>query len=134
MVGLAWGCGDSAGVTEADLIGTWNATAFKFSDFGDPVTDFDVMLIGGSVQIVIAANGAYTVTITIPQVPPEVTDGTWALQGNNLLVLTESGSSDVTELTVSLSGATLTVHASDLTFDFGSGDVPARLDATFVKG
>jgi hypothetical protein len=134
LVGLAWGCGDSTGVTEADLVGTWNATAFKFSDFGDPVMDFDVIGIGGSAQIVIAANGAYTVTLTIPNVPPDVATGTWVLQGSNVLILTQTGETSGTEMTVSLSGTTLTVHSTDLMFDFGSGEIPAQLDATFVKG
>ncbi len=134
LAGLAWGCGDSTGVTEADLVGTWNATAFKFSDFGDPVMDFDVIGMGGSVQIVIAANGDYTVTTTIPGVGPDVATGTWVLQGGDLLILTGTGETDGTEMTVGLSGTTLTVHSTDLMFDFGNGEIPAQLHATFVKG
>jgi hypothetical protein len=94
LAGLAWGCGDSTGVTEADLVGTWNATAFKFSDFGDPVMDFDVIGMGGSAQIVINANGTYTVTITIPNVGPDVATGTWVLQGSDILILTQTGDRD----------------------------------------
>jgi hypothetical protein len=132
IAGLAWGCGDSTGVTEADLVGTWHATAFKFSDFGDPVMDFDVIGMGGSVDIVINGNGAYSVVITLPQIPPDTVSGTWVLQGNDLLILTETGG-DATEMTVGLSGTTLTIHSTDLTFDFGNGEIPAQLNATFEK-
>ena len=134
LAGLVWGCGDSTGVTEADLVGTWNATAFKYSDFGDPVMDFDIIGMGGSVQIMIAANDAYTVTVTIPLVGPQVINGTWVLQSGNKLILTDAGETDGVEMTVSISGTTLTVHSTDLMFDFGSGEIPARLDATFEKG
>jgi hypothetical protein len=133
LAGLAWGCGDSTGVTGADLVGTWNATAFEFSDFGDPVMDFDVIGMGGSVEIVINGNGAFTVTVTLPQIPPEVTSGTWVLQGDDLLIFTETGETDGMEMMVGLSGTTLTVHSADLVFDFGSGEIPAQLNATFVK-
>jgi hypothetical protein len=134
LAGLVWGCGDSTGLTEADLVGTWNATAFKFSDFGDPVMDFDVIGMGGSAQIVIAANGTYTVTITIGAA--DVSTGTWVLQGSNVLILTQTGETDGTQMTVSLSGTTLTVHSTDVVFDFddGRGEIPVKLDATFVKG
>jgi hypothetical protein len=133
IAGLAWGCGDSTGVTQADLVGTWHATAFKFSDFGDPVMDFDVIGMGGAVDMVFNGNGAYEIVTSIPLVPPDTLSGTWVLQGNDLLVLTETGSADVTEVTVGLSGTTLTVHSTDLTFDFGNGEIPAQLNATFEK-
>jgi len=134
LAGLAGGCGDSTGVTEADLVGTWNATAFKFSDFGDPVMDFDVIGMGGSVEMAINANGTFTLTVTIPGPGPQVTDGTWVLQGDDVVIFTGTGETDGMETTVALSGTTLTVYSDDLVFDFGDGEIPAQLDATFVKG
>jgi hypothetical protein len=131
LLGCAVGCDDSAGVAETDLVGTWEATAFKFSDFGDPVMDVDVIGMDGSVTMTVNADRTFTLTVTI--VGPEVTNGTWELQGDDLLILTDSGEVDGSELTVSLSGTRLTVYSDDVEFDFGDGFLPAQLDAVFEK-
>lgn len=130
LIGLGVACSDTTGITEADLVGTWNATAFKFSDFGNPVMDFDVIGIGGSATATFAAGGAYQIAVSIF---PDTLTGTWALQGTNTLILAQAGVTDTTEFQVSLSGTTLTLYSNDLTFDFGSGEIPAQLNATFVK-
>jgi len=133
LVGLGVACSDSTGVTGADLVGTWNATQFVFSDFGDPVTDFDVMATGGTVKITFRADSSFTIVITIPAVPVDSTEGTWSLPTDTRLILTDQGAASGTELQISLSGTTLTVYSVDVEFDFGNGDIPAKLDATFVK-
>jgi hypothetical protein len=120
-------------VTEDDLIGTWNATEFVFSDFGDPVTDFDVLAEGGSVTMVIRADGTFTLTFTIGGLEPDVVDGTWDLQGDDVLILTEEGEVDGLALEISLDGTTLTVYSDDVEFDFGDGEIPAQLEALFEK-
>jgi hypothetical protein len=131
--GLSLACGDSTGLTEDDLTGTWNATEFVFSDFEDPVTDFHVVPGGGSVTMVIRADGTFTITITLGGLPPDVVNGTWELQGGDVLVITEDGEVDDLALEIELSGTTLTVYSDDVDFDFGDGEIPAQLDATFVK-
>jgi hypothetical protein len=120
-------------VAEDDLIGTWNATTFVFSDFEDPVTDFNVLQGGGSVTMAIRADGTFTITMTVGAFEPEVIDGTWELQGGNVLVITEEGEVDGVALAIELSGTTLTVYSDDVDFDFGDGEIPAQLDATFVR-
>jgi len=128
---VAVGCSDSTGVTNTDLVGTWAASEFVFSDFADPVTDFDVIGMGGGATIVIRADSTFTTTITLPFSDPLVANGTWKLQGDKTLILTEG--SETTALDVSLSGTTLTIHTTDLTFDFGNGEIPAQLNAKFTK-
>ena len=129
VVGLAVACSDTT-IPEADLVGTWNATRFIFSDFGDPVTDFNVIATGGSVQIVIRANNTYTLTFTLAG-STDTEDGTWSVSGSTLTF--DAGTADVTVLEASLSGNTLTIHTEDVEFDFGNGDEPAQLDATFTR-
>jgi hypothetical protein len=131
LIGLGLACSDNTGVTETDLVGTWSAIAFKFSDFGDPVMDFDVIGIGGSATASFVAGGAYQIIVTI--IAPDTTAGTWTLQGTKTLILTSAGGTDTTQYTVSLSGSTLTVYSNDVMFDFGSGEIPAQLNATFVR-
>lgn len=129
----ALGVACESGVTEDDLIGTWNATEFVFSDFGDPVTDFDVLAEGGSVTMGIRADGTFTLTFTIGGLEPDVVDGTWDLQGDDVLILTEEGEVDGLALEISLDGTTLTVYSDDVEFDFGDGEIPAQLEALFEK-
>lgn len=131
VAGLGLACGEDVAVE--DLVGTWNATEFVFSDFGDPVTDFDVLDSGGAVSIVIRANNTYTITFTFPGAEPETDDGTWALDGDVLTF--DAGTADETAFDVSLSGNTLTIHTEDITFDFDEDgdDEPAQLDATFAR-
>jgi hypothetical protein len=62
-----------------------------------------------------------------------VVNGTWELQGGDVLVITEDGEVDDLALEIELSGTTLTVYSDDVDFDFGDGEIPAQLDATFVK-
>jgi hypothetical protein len=130
VAGLALACGSD--VAEDDLVGTWNATEFVFSNFDDPVMDFDVIGEGGAVTIVIRADGTYTATFTFPESEPEVDNGTWELSGSVLTF--DAGTADETDFDVSLSGNTLTIYSDDIgEFDFGDGDEPAQLDATFVR-
>lgn len=129
---LTLACSDSSGVTEENIVGTWNATAFVFSDFADPVTEFDVLAEGGTVEMEIRANGTFTINLNFG-FGGEAVDGTWELQGGNLLILTEEGTIDDIGFEVSLDGTTLTVYSDDVEFDFGDGDIPAQLDAVFTK-
>ena len=89
LAGLMLACSDSTGVTETDLVGTWKASEFTFSDFGDPVMDFHVIEPGGSVTMVINADKTYMLIVTLPVSLPDTTTGTWALPTSSRLVLTE---------------------------------------------
>lgn len=131
LIGLGVSCSDD--VAEADLVGTWTATQFVFSDFGDPVTDFDLLAAGGDVEIVIRANNTYTITFDVPWADPEVDDGTWALAGSVLTF--DEGTADETAFDVSLSGNILTIYTDDITFDFDENgtDDPAQLNARFER-
>jgi hypothetical protein len=133
LTGLMLACSDSTGVTDTDLVGTWKASEFTFSDFGDPVMDFHVIEPGGSATMVIGADKTYMLIVTMPVSLPDTTTGTWALPTSSRLVLTEAGTTNGVELQASLSGSTLTIHTEDVTFDFGAGEIPAQLDATFVR-
>jgi hypothetical protein len=128
---LAVACGED--IVVEDLIGTWNATEFVFSNFEDPVTDVDVIDLGGEVTIIIRADNTYTVQLELPGAEPEEVDGEWVLNGDVLTF--DEGTADETVFNISLSGTTLTIHTEDLEFDFDEDgtDEPAQLDATFVK-
>jgi hypothetical protein len=128
--GLALACGSD--VVEDDLIGTWNATEFVFSNFEDPVTDFDVIAMGGDLSVVIRADGTYTLTLSQPLAEPEVIEGDWVLNGD---VLTLDEGVDAVAFEISLNGDTLTLHSEDVEFDFDDDgtDDPAQVDVTLVR-
>jgi len=130
VAGLALACGSD--VVEEDVIGTWNATEFVFSNFEDPVTDFDVIAMGGDLSIVIRADGTYTLTLSMPFAEPEVIEGEWVLDGD---VLTLDEGVDAVAFEISLDGNTLTLHTEDVEFDFDEDgtDDPAQLDVTLVR-
>lgn len=126
VAGLALACGSD--VAEEDIVGTWNATDFVFSNFEDPVVDFDVIDAGGDITIILRADGTYTITSVFLDLDD---DGDWVLNGDVLTF--DDGTVDESAFDVSLDGNTLTIHGEDLEFDFGDGDEPAQLDATFVR-
>lgn len=128
LLGVA--CSDST-VPEADLVGTWNATAFVFSDFNDPVTEFDVVAEGGTVTIAIRADNTFTLTFTIPGSAQESESGAWSVSGDRLLF--DEGTADEMAFDISLSGNTFTIYTDDVEFDFGNGEEPAEVEATFVR-
>lgn len=128
VAGLALACGSDVAVE--DLAGTWNATEFVFSNFDDPVVDFDVIDAGGDVSIIIRADNTYTITSVLLDLD---IDGDWVLDGNVLTF--DDGTADEVAFDISLDGNTLTVHTEDVEFDFDEDgtDDPAQLDATFVR-
>lgn len=72
VLGLA-GCGDDdpsgpGGISTADLAGTWNATAFEYSQagVGPAVPSYDIVAEGGSATLVIQADGSFTLTTVDP--------------------------------------------------------------------
>jgi hypothetical protein len=129
LAGLAVACGETT-VPVDDLIGTWNATEFVFANFEDPVTDFDVIAMGGDVTIIIRADNTYTITSTLLDLD---IDGDWVLDGDVLTL--DEGTVDEVAFEISLDGNTLTIHTEDVEFDFDEDgtDDPAQIDATFVR-
>jgi len=126
------GCGESLEPTS--LVGTWDATVLRFTNLANQSQSVEVIAGGGSLIITLSANSSYQATITIPGQNPEVTSGTWVYTDLDGLTLTETGEVDGTDFNVNLSGDTMTITSTDgITFDFGAGDVPVRLDATLVR-
>ena len=123
-------CGDS--VAPADLVGTWSATKLQFTNQANSSETIDIVAEGGSFTISILANGTWQATLAIPDMSPQVGGGTYDVSGTDL-VLFETGDPVGTDYSISLSGNTLTITSTDLTWDFGSGDVAARLDGTLVR-
>ena len=126
-------CVDPGDVTQGDLVGTWEADAFVFSDFANPVTEVDVIGLGGSVTITFDANGTYQLTRTVVQ--PAAEGGRWELIGTHQLNLTATGTTAPTAFRAFIytvnGGTVLGLSSDDVRFDFGDGEIPANLTAYF---
>jgi len=124
-------CSDS--IAPETLIGTWDATELRFTNLANSSQSIEIIGLGGNFVITLSVGGTYGATLTAPGVPADVTTGTWVYTDLDGLTLTETGG-DATDINVSLSGNTMTISSTDgITFDFGAGEVSARLDGTLVR-
>ena len=138
----AVGCSDDgdngtdppAGVTLADLAGTWDATEAEFQSLDNPLIRFDLVALGGSLTLTVAANGDYSATIQPPGEAPETETGTVTVQGN-VIDLNVDGVPESVEFDFTLVGNTLTMVTESDEFDFDGDDVddPARLTLVLVR-
>ena len=123
-----------AGVTLADLAGTWDATEAEFQSLDNPLLRFDLVALGGSLTLTVAANGDYTATIQAPGEAPETETGTVTVQGN-VIDLNVDGVPESVEFDFTLVGNTLTMVTESEGFDFDGDDIddPARLTLVLVR-
>ncbi len=141
---LAVACSDDdpTGVTIADLVGTWNATAVTFTAVADttPAT-IDLPIPVVTVTAEIEADGSFTFTISVPGTADQVLTGDFEITGANTFSLTAdvdptnpltgtfSLSTDGNTLTIDLPGTTLLI---DWPPENGTPD-EADFDAVFAK-
>ncbi|HEV8149419.1 MAG TPA: hypothetical protein VGP61_04475 [Gemmatimonadales bacterium] len=139
LVGVAVGAvaacgGDSTGPSLPDIVGTWNATKLEFVSKANAATKADVVALGATVHLVIAANNTFTSTLTPPGQPPDVGNGTYVETATTLTVTTTSDTPpEILVFSMVLSGTTLTLTGASSTFDFGSGPVPVFVNLTLTK-
>jgi hypothetical protein len=130
---VAAGCSDSTSpedVTAADLVGTWEATAFEVTAVGGGAS-MDVIALGGSMTLTAGANGAYTIDITFPGELPEVETGTFTV-AEGVITIDPEGPDSTMSFDFTLSGNTLTLMGED-TMDLGAGDVPVTLEIVLQR-
>lgn len=118
---------DPADITVTDLVGTWTATRFQFTELGGGTT-LDLIQNGGSATLTLAATGALTGAIAFAG-QSDTIDGTVSVAGGKL-TLTEGG--EVTVFDIALDGNTLTLTTDDAAFDFPLDDVDGPVPASLV--
>ncbi|NIV94843.1 hypothetical protein GWN42_19135 [candidate division KSB1 bacterium] len=119
----------SNGVTITDLVGTWTATKFEFTNEVDPDQKIDLIQLGGSFILNINSDGEFSAILTVPGESPDTSSGTLRIQ-NGTLFFDDDSSDDVTaEFTLSRNTLTLTISADDAEIDFDDDgqDDPATL-------
>lgn len=135
------GGGGDTGLTIADFAGTWAAALFRLTSVENTLNAFELIALGGSLTVTVAADGTFTGSATgidLTAVPPTMT--TIPLSGQFVLVdqttLTIDFIPEVPPfftdetMTFTLEGNTLALHDDATTFDFdGNGtEDPAIFD------
>ena len=125
-------CSDSTGLEPDDLAGTWEATAAVMTSVAEPTVSFDLIAEGGTLTIVLNADGGYVFTSAFPGEAPEIEIGTYSVAGD-VLTITAVGE-DPETFTIARDGDTMTLTGDD-DFDFNDDQVdePATLVITMAR-
>lgn len=77
-------------------------------------------------------NAGFTLTVLVPGEAPDITAGSWTLQGTTLTV---SAGGEELVFTVALSGNNLSLTGATVPFDFNGDDIdePATADLALVR-
>ena len=140
---LAAGC-SSDGPTNVqtltidDLVGSWSATSEVFTNNADPSQKFDLIALGGENRFTMLPGGATRTWIDAGTFHDEWDSQANLDAGGNTLTLTPAEASrGVVTFTATLDGSVLTLHSTNVSFDFTltdpSAGVPATVDIVFVK-
>ncbi len=126
-------CGSSStGPDPATLVGTWQATQAQLVAVSNASITIDLVNdLGGTVELVLAADKTFTLTITLPGEPVDQSAGTWV--SSDILTLTfTSGRSGNQQFDLNLNGDTLTLTGANTDYDFPNdviaGPVPAKVN------
>ena len=140
---LAAGCSsdgptDVQTLTIADLVGSWSASSEVFTNNADPSQKFDLIALGGENRFTMLPGGGTRTWIGLGTFQDEWDSQATLDAGGTTLTLTPvEASRAVRTFTVTLDGTVLTLHSTDVTFDFTltdpSGGTPATVDIVFVK-
>ena len=131
--GAALSCGGGTGPDLPNIVGSWHATTIQVTNKANSAQTTNLITLGVTIQVVLNANLSFTATFSAPGQAPDVSTGTY-VQTATTLTLTDNTASggEVNAFTYTLSSSTLTLSGGSLDFDFGSGEVPVRLDVTLV--
>lgn len=132
VAAMAVACSDDTGPSEGELTGSWLATKVELVSVANPATKIDLVALGATVRLVLAASNTYTLTLIVPGEPQEVQTGTWSASKD---VLTLSDSDGDQQFDMSLNGNTLILTGASGEFDFNDDgvDEAATVNVTLVR-
>ena len=131
-------CGGDGGTapSSSDLAGTWRATKMEFVSAANSSTKVDVIALGGSLTVVLNADGGYTSTLIQPDGTQEVTTGNWNVSVDVFtLHYTDGPFTGEMQFDWALSASTLTLQGADSDFDFNNDglDEAAKLNLVLSR-
>ncbi len=112
-----------------DLVGTWYASAFTFTNASNPAQSINVLTYGASFMLVVNEDGSYTATMTDPYSGSEVMTGTMTA-ANGQMTVVEDG--ETTTMTYTLVNGVFTLIRQGEEFDFDDNGVYENAVLTIV--
>ena len=130
---LACGGGNGTGPSPETLTGTWQATKAEMVSQANPATKVDLVALGGQVRLVLTGSKTFTLTVSMPGDPDEITTGSWS---SSVDLLTLAYASGAWQFSMTLSGDPLTLSGADAEYDFNDDgqDEPAKINLVMVRG
>ncbi len=126
LVGMA--CGDSTGVEVQDLVGSWNANLYRYTDDANPAQQVDLITQGASFDMTVTADGTVSTVFDDGQGGTSSDSGTLNPAGT---VLTIAGIAYEAQRSGDV--LTLTDTSSAYDFDSNGSDDPATLMIRMVR-
>jgi hypothetical protein len=124
--GLFVGCDDDGGpsnVTLANLVGSWIADEFEFTNQENPAESVDLVAAGAVVIMTVAGNGRYTIGAADPfGGGADFIKGALLVEEGVLLATNDDEPGETAAFFVELSGDMLTIFTDEVDYDF---DVPS---------
>ncbi len=116
------------GSVPSEAVGTWVATSYTYVNQANSSQSYELISSGGGFTLMIQANGIFGVQYVEPGGATDSDGGTLTFSGNTVTAVTPT---DVTTLTWSISGTTMTLMMSD-TFDFDNNGTEQDASVTIV--
>lgn len=135
---LGAGCGNGEedgvmSVSEAGLVGTWQATSVQVINPADPMAlPLDLIMMGGSATLTITPNSRYAFVQMEAGGQPETSTGAVIVEDGLLIFNDDAFPGDPDEAAFMLSGSTLTIILFEGEFDFDDNGVEEPANITFV--
>lgn len=118
----------------SDIVGTWNATKFEFTNAADTTEKVDIIPLGGGLNLIISSQATYNATIKFPGETPIVETGQIiAKTSTTILLLPNNGDSYSFDYVLSQNMLTLINENADFDFDDDGVDEPAILFILLVR-
>jgi hypothetical protein len=126
----------ATGTTVADLVGTWEATEFRFVSSPTPTDTIDVIDSGGGLSVTLVADGRYDLTIELPGKLPEDQSGVAMVVGDMIVMIDDVEPEGSMRFEYGLVGGTITLLGED-TIDFNDPpdgtDDPAVIEIVLTR-
>ncbi|MGD2215801.1 MAG: hypothetical protein PVJ64_03550 [Gemmatimonadales bacterium] len=103
----------ATGTTVADLVGTWEATEFRFVSSPTPTDTIDVIDLGGGLSVTLVADGRYDMTIELPGELPDDQSGVALVVGDIIVMIDEVAPEGSIRFEYGLAGETITLRGED---------------------
>ncbi len=125
---LAVGCSESTSseedITIGDLVGTWTAQSVVYTAVGNPTQQYDLVAGGGSLTMVITADGTFTGTTILPDVMTWEYTGTLTVLNKTLTQdFDEEGIPTLTWTITAFADNSLTIGGAQGPWDFSDDQV-----------